>query len=31
LNFGVSWSAPHIQAGKTWAEVATTLPEKEGK
>ncbi len=31
LNFGVSWSAPHIQKGKTWAEVATTLPEKEGK
>jgi len=31
LNFGVSWSAPHMQAGKTWAEVATTLPEKEGK
>jgi len=31
LNFGVSWSAPHIETGKTWAEVATTLPEKEGK
>jgi nitrate reductase gamma subunit len=31
LNFGVSWSAPHIEAGKTWAEVATTLPEKDGK
>jgi len=31
LNFGVSWSAPHIQSGKTWAEVATTLPEKEEK
>ena len=31
LNFGVSWSAPHMQTGKTWAEVATTLPEKEGK
>jgi nitrate reductase gamma subunit len=31
LNFGVSWSAPHIGAGKTWAEVATTLPEKGGK
>ena len=26
LNFGVSWSAPHIKTGKTWAEVATTLP-----
>jgi nitrate reductase gamma subunit len=31
LNFGVSWSAPHIETGKTWAEVATTLPEKEGQ
>ena len=26
LNFGVSWSAPHMKTGKTWAEVATTLP-----
>ena len=26
LDFGVSWSAPHIKTGKTWAEVATTLP-----
>jgi nitrate reductase gamma subunit len=26
LNFGVSWSAPHIKTGKTWAEVATTFP-----
>ena len=31
LNFGVSWSAPHIQTGKTWAEVATTHPKKEKK
>ena len=31
LNFGVSWSAPHIQTGKTWAEVATTLPKEEKK
>ena len=31
LNFGVSWSAPHIQTGKTWAEVATTLPQEEKK
>ena len=28
LNFGVSWSAPHLQTGKTWAEVATTFPEE---
>jgi nitrate reductase gamma subunit len=31
LNFGVSWSAPHIQTGKTWAEVATTHPKQEKK
>ena len=31
LNFGVSWSAPHIQTGKTWAEVATTNPTEEKK
>ncbi|MFC1477348.1 respiratory nitrate reductase subunit gamma [candidate division KSB1 bacterium] len=29
LNFGVSWSAPHIQTGKTWAEVATEIPTEE--
>jgi nitrate reductase gamma subunit len=29
LNFGVSWDAPHIQKGKTWAEVATEMPQKE--
>lgn len=26
LNYGVSWSAPHIKTGKTWGEVATKLP-----
>ncbi len=26
LNFGVSWSAPHIKTGKTWGEVATKVP-----
>jgi nitrate reductase gamma subunit len=26
LDFGVSWSAPHMKSGKTWAEIATTLP-----
>lgn len=31
LNFGVSWSAPHIQTGKSWAEVATTFPQEEKK
>ena len=28
LNFGVSWSAPHIKTGKTWAEVATNIPRE---
>ena len=27
LNQTVGWSAPHIQSGKRWAEVATGLPE----
>jgi nitrate reductase gamma subunit len=27
LNYGVSWGAPHIQTGKTWAEVATEEAE----
>jgi nitrate reductase gamma subunit len=27
LDFGVDWSAAHARTGKTWAEVATTLPE----
>jgi nitrate reductase gamma subunit len=26
LAFGVDWSAEHVQTGRTWAEVATTLP-----
>jgi hypothetical protein len=30
LSRPVSWSAPHIQQGKTWAEVASTLPEDNG-
>jgi nitrate reductase gamma subunit len=29
LDFGVDWSAAHVRTGKTWAEVATTLPEEE--
>jgi nitrate reductase gamma subunit len=29
LNYGVSWSAPHVGPGKTWAEVATSLPEDD--
>jgi nitrate reductase gamma subunit len=29
LDYGVSWRAPHIQTGKSWAEVATTTEEKE--
>ena len=31
LNFGVSWSAPHMKTGKTWAEVATKFPEEVKK
>jgi nitrate reductase gamma subunit len=31
LSFGVSWSASHLQTGKTWAEVATTLPAEVEK
>ena len=27
LNKPVSWSAPHIQSGKTWGEVAKGMPE----
>jgi nitrate reductase gamma subunit len=33
LDFGVSWSAPHVGKGSTWAEVTAGLPpdiEKEG-
>ncbi len=29
LNYGVDWSAGHVRTGKTWAEVATTLPDEE--
>ena len=31
LNYGVSWSAEHVRTGKTWAEVATTLPDNAKK
>jgi hypothetical protein len=31
LEFGVDWSAEHVQTGKTWGEVATTLPDKARK
>jgi nitrate reductase gamma subunit len=27
LDFGVDWSAAHVRTGKTWAEVATNLPD----
>ncbi len=27
LNLPVSWSAPHIQSGKSWGEVAQGMPE----
>jgi hypothetical protein len=27
LDFGVTWSAEHLQTGRTWREIATTLPE----
>ena len=29
LAFGVDWSADHVGAGKTWGEVATTIPGSE--
>jgi nitrate reductase gamma subunit len=29
LNYGVSWSAEHVRTGKTWAEVATNVPEAD--
>jgi nitrate reductase gamma subunit len=29
LGYGVSWSAPHVGPGKTWAEVAAGLPEDQ--
>lgn len=31
LNFGVGWSADHIESGRTWAEVATSAPPTPGK
>jgi nitrate reductase gamma subunit len=31
LGKRVDWSASHIQSGKTWAEVATQLPEEKKK
>lgn len=32
LNYGVTWKGPHIQTGKTWAEIATSgLPTEESK
>ena len=31
LGQSVGWSAPHIQTGKTWAEVATTIPKDKAK
>jgi nitrate reductase gamma subunit len=31
LDFGVTWSAEHLQTGKTWLEVATRLPEEPKK
>jgi nitrate reductase gamma subunit len=31
LDFGVTWSAEHVRTGKTWLEVATTLPEEPDK
>jgi nitrate reductase gamma subunit len=31
LDFGVSWSAEHLQTGKTWAEIATNIPGENDK
>jgi nitrate reductase gamma subunit len=30
LDFGVTWSAPHVGTGGTWTEVVTNLPRKAG-
>jgi nitrate reductase gamma subunit len=30
-NFGIAWSADHVRTGKTWVEVVTTLPKKDGE
>ena len=29
LEYGVSWSAPHVGPGRTWAEVAAGLPDDD--
>ena len=29
LDFGVDWSAEHVKTGRTWLEIATTLPKKD--
>lgn len=29
LGYGVTWSAPHVRTGETWAEVATNLPPRK--
>jgi nitrate reductase gamma subunit len=31
MDFGVDWSAAHVRTGRTWAEVATTLPGADKK
>lgn len=31
LQFGVTWSADHIESGRTWADVATSAPPETGK
>jgi nitrate reductase gamma subunit len=31
LDFGVTWSAPHVRTGGTWTEVVTNLPPKAGQ
>lgn len=30
LQWRVSWSAPHVQSGKSWEEVVAELPESKG-
>ena len=27
LDYGVDWSAGHVQTGSTWAHVATSMPD----
>ncbi len=31
LQYGMDWSAPHIQTGRSWAEVVTEVPEHDTK